>query len=397
MANSDKWNGRAEVLSIWLSASVNYRLLHLLSGARTHATSLTNWTDRSPTAILMRPDTSSGAAETMARVAPTPANIRQMSISGATLFISTTIFLCVRKSYSSMDDPAMPHTTIGVCLVGGLVSFMLFGVMTTQMYIYYKRFSDDCLKLKALVVFMWYNPAHNIDSTECVPVNRTCDSAHTHCASDIFSMQTILGRPAPKSYETTVFFYGVTGAIGLQTTSLAGYLEKEVWRATVGWAMGTANDLMITSTLRCIQEVELLCFPAGNRSTAGSSYVVDPSLTGVISLFVTMRENFIWFAVFTVDAKIFSNSLLASLNLRETLHAINNQNISLSLSCTMSPKALSDRCDSKGKRNEMSSMLWLDFICLWPHKISGQAKSQEARAFTTILLLNSDFGLPGNI
>ncbi|KAJ7891905.1 hypothetical protein B0H14DRAFT_3428334 [Mycena olivaceomarginata] len=196
-----------------------------------------------------------------------------------------------------MDDPAVAHTTIGVCLVGGLVSFMLFGVMTTQMYIYYKRFSDDCLKLKALVAFMWYDPAHNIDSTERVPVNRTCDSAHTLCVGHLLYVytiydsahtETILGRPAPKSYAATIFLYGVTGAIvqgffsfriyafskklylciliyalavlrmldgiaslyvGLQMTSLAGYLEQEEWRATAGWAMGTANDLIVTSTL----------------------------------------------------------------------------------------------------------------------------------------------------
>jgi hypothetical protein len=37
--------------------------------------------------------------------------------------------------------------------------------------------------------------------------------------------------------------------VGLQMTSLAGYLEQEEWRATAGWAMGTANDLIVTSTL----------------------------------------------------------------------------------------------------------------------------------------------------
>ncbi|KAJ7891914.1 hypothetical protein B0H14DRAFT_3693893 [Mycena olivaceomarginata] len=164
-----------------------------------------------------------------------------------------------------MDDLAVAHTTIGVCLVGGLVSFMLFGVMTTQTYIYYKRFSDDSLKLKALVALMWYDPAHNIDSTERVTVNRTCDSAHTLCVGHLLYVytiydnahtETILGRPAPKSYSTAIFLYGVTGAI------------------------------------------------------------------------------VIWFAAFIIEAKIFSNSLLASLNSQETLRAINDQNISLSLSRT---------------------------------------------------------------
>jgi hypothetical protein len=70
---------------------------------------------------------------------------------------------------------------------------------------------------------MWYDPAHNIDSTERVPVNRTCDSAHTLCVGHLLYVytiydsahtETILGRPAPKSYAATIFLYGVTGAIG---------------------------------------------------------------------------------------------------------------------------------------------------------------------------------------
>jgi hypothetical protein len=90
-----------------------------------------------------------------------------MSISGATLFIFRShlpprpevVLLHVRPSRGPHNNRCAQGVTrsltdvvvSGVCLVGGFVSFMLFGVMTTQTYIYYKRFSDDCLKLKALV------------------------------------------------------------------------------------------------------------------------------------------------------------------------------------------------------------------------------------------------------
>jgi hypothetical protein len=39
----------------------------------------------------------------------------------------------------------------GVLQIGVLISYALFGVTTTQTYIYYSRFPDDSLKLKALV------------------------------------------------------------------------------------------------------------------------------------------------------------------------------------------------------------------------------------------------------
>ncbi|KAJ6571657.1 hypothetical protein B0H19DRAFT_1064721 [Mycena capillaripes] len=49
-----------------------------------------------------------------------------------------------------------PDTTLGAYELGVLVSYILFGVTTTQMYIYYHRFPDDSLNLKTLVAFVWY-------------------------------------------------------------------------------------------------------------------------------------------------------------------------------------------------------------------------------------------------
>ncbi|KAJ6571626.1 hypothetical protein B0H19DRAFT_1372640 [Mycena capillaripes] len=42
-------------------------------------------------------------------------------------------------------------TTLGAYKLGVLASYILFGVTTTQVYIYYYRFPDDSLNLKALV------------------------------------------------------------------------------------------------------------------------------------------------------------------------------------------------------------------------------------------------------
>jgi hypothetical protein len=46
------------------------------------------------------------------------------------------------------------HT--GALLIGTLVSYALFGVTTTQVYIYYGRFPQDSWRLKSLVVAAWY-------------------------------------------------------------------------------------------------------------------------------------------------------------------------------------------------------------------------------------------------
>jgi hypothetical protein len=39
----------------------------------------------------------------------------------------------------------------GALQIGVLISYVLFGVTTTQTYIYYSRFPDDSPKLKAFV------------------------------------------------------------------------------------------------------------------------------------------------------------------------------------------------------------------------------------------------------
>ncbi len=40
---------------------------------------------------------------------------------------------------------------LGSFEIGGLISYVLFGVTTTQTYIYHTRFPDDPYKLKVLV------------------------------------------------------------------------------------------------------------------------------------------------------------------------------------------------------------------------------------------------------
>ncbi|KAJ7735579.1 hypothetical protein B0H14DRAFT_507170 [Mycena olivaceomarginata] len=45
--------------------------------------------------------------------------------------------------------------TIGAYEIGVLISYALFGMTTTQTYIYHSRFADDSRKLRGLVVLLW--------------------------------------------------------------------------------------------------------------------------------------------------------------------------------------------------------------------------------------------------
>lgn len=55
------------------------------------------------------------------------------------------------KFQSDMDVSFNVHTTLGALLIGLFISCCLFGVSTTQTYMYYTRFPKDSIWLKIMV------------------------------------------------------------------------------------------------------------------------------------------------------------------------------------------------------------------------------------------------------
>ncbi|KAJ7851099.1 hypothetical protein B0H13DRAFT_2360378 [Mycena leptocephala] len=274
------------------------------------------------------------------------------------------------------------NSTLGAVEIGVLVSYVLFGVTTTQTYIYYSRFPDDSRKLKALVAFVWYGGL----LVECnrAPERRFgirfCEFGHALCIGHALYVYTIfdyahperiLGTP-PISFTVGIVFSGVIGAsvqaffsfriYGLSKTlyipiltwgmsfvrlvlsaviffealGVAAVDVSEVkwqWLLTATWSISAANDLTVTATL-----VVLLYRERRNAHTRTGPLVDKLILwtieTGMLTssasvvmlaCYVTMKNNynFIWAGVFNVLPRLFSNSLLASLNSRTTLRAMN--------------------------------------------------------------------------
>ncbi|KAJ6469352.1 hypothetical protein C8R45DRAFT_1016757 [Mycena sanguinolenta] len=258
--------------------------------------------------------------------------------------------------------------TIGAFQIGVLVSYMLFGVTTMQAYIYFGRFPNDNPKFKALVAFVWI-----------------CEVGHAVCIGHTlyiftvkdFAQPLLLFGPVPKSFETSVLLSGAVGTcvqgffgfriytlcrklyipiliwlmgfscllgcfiifvVGLKMTSLEGYIAQWGWLATSIWSVSTANDLTITAT------VVFLLYQQRSKVQKRTAALVDKiilwtletgfltSVTGVMALvfFVRMKENFIWVAFFAVTARLFANSLLASLNSRTTLRSLHDVSMDLS-------------------------------------------------------------------
>ncbi|KAJ7823853.1 hypothetical protein B0H14DRAFT_2825488 [Mycena olivaceomarginata] len=239
------------------------------------------------------------------------------------------------------------NTTIGIFQIGVLISYVLFGVTTTQSYIYYSRFPEDSSNLKALVAFVWI-----------------CELGHAICMGHALYIYTILDYAHPErllgafpiSGSISPFFVGlivacvqgffsfriyalskrlyipilswtmslmrlaahtVMGVEAVRMTSWASYEAQ--WRPllTAIWIVSAANDVLITTTL-----VYLLYRQRSHvhkRTVAVMDKIILwtvetgmlTSVSGIMMICFLTMENFVWLAFYAVEARVFSNSLLA--------------------------------------------------------------------------------------
>ncbi|KAJ7886340.1 hypothetical protein B0H13DRAFT_2535094 [Mycena leptocephala] len=260
-----------------------------------------------------------------------------------------------------MDSSAFnPNITIGAYQIGVLISYVLFGVMTTQTYIYYSRFPDDSPKLKAFVAFFW-----------------VCEVTHALCIGHTLYTYTISDYGHPERLDnpetflvTAAFFAGIIGACAQGFFAFRIYRLSEkllipilcwfmaflrmlgaivllatagrkipvkiyemhwTWLITALWSVSTANDLVITMALvtilvrqrtyaqrRTVALVDKLIV-----WTIETGMLTSSAAIAMLACFVAMKTNFIWLGIFAILSRLYSNSLLASLNSRTTLRALN--------------------------------------------------------------------------
>ncbi|KAF7349018.1 hypothetical protein MVEN_01423000 [Mycena venus] len=256
------------------------------------------------------------------------------------------------------------NTSIGAMEIGVLVSYVLLGVTITQVYIYYTRFPDDSRTLKSLVAFVGL-----------------CEIAHAVCIGLALYEYTVsaygdpedLGLALAKSFDTAVFFSGVIYASVQSFFSYRIYmLSKKIFIACVIWiciflrfvgtavsygagvrmasdplpqyeadwgwlfysiwSLSAAIDVAITITLvfllwrqrtgvhqRTVAVVDKLI-----KWLIETGMLTSATAIATLACFVVMTTNFIWLAFLVVESRLYSNSLLASLNSRVTLRAMND-------------------------------------------------------------------------
>ncbi|KAF8129374.1 hypothetical protein K438DRAFT_1887729, partial [Mycena galopus ATCC 62051] len=258
------------------------------------------------------------------------------------------------------------NITLGALQIRTLVSYVLVGLTIAQTYTYYSRFPDDPRLLKALIAFVC---VCEIAATMCVG-----HILYTFTISDFTQPELLIGSPPPKSLPMAVLFSGFTNACvhgffgfriyaftkqmfipaiiwfaslvllvlrivffvtSLQTPLYATYLIPWEWLLTLVWAR-VATDVIITTTLVIVLYKERS--HAHQKTVALLDKLIvwtieTGMLTSIASIlqlatFVTMKSNFIWMMFYTMDAQLFVNSLLASLNSRTVLRTMKESSMS---------------------------------------------------------------------
>ncbi|KAJ7039745.1 hypothetical protein C8F04DRAFT_1254566 [Mycena alexandri] len=266
-------------------------------------------------------------------------------------------------------------TTLGAIEVGAVVCYFLFGVLTSQVYAYSRRFPTDSAKLKTLVTVVWLMQLGQI---VCVG-----SGLFTYTISNYGHPETVVG-PLPKSLAGGVllgaiviicvqgffsfrlyafskrlfvpifiwvvvsvrFIGGMTVMVtALRMNSIFEYEIQWGWLITVFWGLSAVSDLSITWALVALF---LSQRPSGQKRTVAliDKLILWTLETGVLTsatmivevvCFYTMKDNFIWAAFFVLHTSCGVSIILRylwlteirSLNSRATLRAMNDREVSL--------------------------------------------------------------------
>ncbi|KAF8586512.1 hypothetical protein K439DRAFT_1631574 [Ramaria rubella] len=245
--------------------------------------------------------------------------------------------------------------TLGVLVLSSFPSSVLYGVIVVQLYLYVTRGSRDPLWLRILVWTVWMlETAHVVVHWILVyklTVTQYGDpeaiTNNTTLMSIPFPLMVILGamvysffayRIRMLSGHNTIpiiMWCGVlaktafgfaTCAIIAQSATMERVVDHFIWLGLTPLGINVAMDVLNTLSL-----CSLLCEHSGQGS--GSKNMIDKlirytvetgstmSFFGLAALItaVVMPKTYVYYGIILIYPRLFSNSLLASLNARQGL------------------------------------------------------------------------------
>ncbi|KAJ7184567.1 hypothetical protein C8R46DRAFT_463259 [Mycena filopes] len=266
----------------------------------------------------------------------------------------------------------MSSSNLGALEIGTLLSYVLLGASMTQTYTYYSRFPNDSRNLKCLVAFVWLlEVAHGIcigyslseTISNYIHLNRVNSLPSTLLISEGITATIIIcvqGFFAFRIYRLSQSPYIpiLTGILLLprlafyiflmaywapRYPTFTEFVNGSAWIFYITWGVSMINDALVAVALsywlyrqrrnadiRTLAVVDKII-----RFSLETGVLLSFATTLSLILFATMPNNFIWISVYVVQARLYSNSFLASLNSRTNLRAMNEISISISIPADM--------------------------------------------------------------
>ncbi|KAJ7797013.1 hypothetical protein B0H14DRAFT_3549330 [Mycena olivaceomarginata] len=180
-----------------------------------------------------------------------------------------------------MSCPSKLDDTLGVLLVGTLVSYVLFGALTLQVHVYCGRFPQDSIKMKAMVGAVWCGEVeHAISLGMAVYTNLITYFGHPERHPPNSLLATIL-LGGLVSFSVQIFFafriYALSRSFWIPCICWAlscppnviifAFIARETGFELVQswaplfiaiWAASAANDLLIAGTLVFFEKERLI-------------------------------------------------------------------------------------------------------------------------------------------
>ncbi|KAF8079389.1 hypothetical protein FPV67DRAFT_116171 [Lyophyllum atratum] len=244
----------------------------------------------------------------------------------------------------------------GSLLVGGFVATGLSGIVAVQTILYFKMYPMDPRFLKGLVLLIWVlDFSHSCLSCaaiwdylieqygrpefiDVIPMTLSLTIVFTAITTffvHIFFVHRIWLLSQKNWYLAVPFLVLVTARVGaaaatcaelIELQSLFQYKEKYGWLFTMGLTLSSVVDILITlcmffmlrksrsrslSLNHVIDSLILYTFEIGTLTCAGT----------VISLicWLALETSLVFMGLHVLIAKLYANSLLASLNSRQEL------------------------------------------------------------------------------
>ncbi|KAJ6487078.1 hypothetical protein C8R47DRAFT_1127677 [Mycena vitilis] len=281
-------------------------------------------------------------------------------------------------------------STLGAILVGGVVSTYLFGIATLQVYYYFRKYSDDSLWLKWMVAVVWMiELGHTIFSWHAiytVAVTFYCQPQHIKSPPHSLEVTILFAclmyvivvgffanrvRIFSGRWLVTIICWVLTAVRVTSNLAMMGieWVNEEVdtlqvkyrWLMAISLSLGVAVDIVIAfsmcywlwqirgskfeQTRKIVDTLLMWSVETGIATTVASA---------VFLILFLDRNDLAWFPFYVVQVKLYSNSLLVSLNGRRRLRSSADV-IDLASGSGNIGRTITDRDRGMGMVFEMSS------------------------------------------